>query len=154
MITPIDIFERVKELVAEEFPGEKIYEDLVPEGFERPSTMIALAGVTADVAAGCNAVEILTTLQLVTHVETDKYHHSHLAALHLRQMRLLKLLLPGYITVGDRAPKVRGKIDLAGGYDYDTVKVTFAHTLSREDFMNIPQLPLMEHLHINEEVIT
>ena len=39
-----------------------------------------------------------------------------------------------------------------GGYDYDTVTVTFRYTLDRTDVMNIAQLPVMEHLHTNEEV--
>lgn len=153
MITPSDIFDQLKKLVGEEFPGETIYEELVPKNFDRPSTLIVLESCTGDVAFGCNAVEIQATFSLTTYVPVDEYYHSHLAALHLRQMRILKLLLPGFIKVGERAPKVQGKIELDGGFDFDTIKVTYGYTLDRNDFMNIPQLPIMTQLHMNQEVM-
>ena len=93
---------------------------------------------------------------LTTFVEVDEYHHSHLRALHRRQMVLTGLFMPGYIRVKDpadpkgkgRAPKVTG-LKLAGGYDYDTVTVTFSLTLSRADFMEAETAPMMEHFNFN-----
>ena len=73
--------------------------------------------------------------------------------MHLRQMTLLGLFLPGFIKVGDRAPKVEN-IEMAGGYDYDTVTVTFGYTLNRQDFEAIAQRPTMEQLHLRTEVRT
>lgn len=154
MVTPNDIADRLEELVGEEFPGEPVYRELVPSDFQRPGTLIVQEKAEGSADFGCNLIEMTAAFTLTTYVPVDEYHHSHLAELHNRQMRLVKLLLPGYIRVGDRAPKVRGKVTMAGGYDYDTVTVTFAWTLDRGDFMNIPQQPLMEQLHLNEEVRT
>ena len=64
--------------------------------------------------------------------------------------------MPGYIRVKDpddphgkgRAPHVT-ELKLAGGYDYDTVTVTFSLTLSRADFMEAETAPMMEHFNFN-----
>lgn len=154
MITPNDIADRLEELVNDEFPGEEVYRNLVPTDFVRPSTLIVQETSTGKVDLGCNVIEMVATFTLTTFVTADEYHHSHLQELHLRQMRLVRLLLPGFIKVDDRAPKVRGEIKLGGGFDYDTVTVSFAYTLDRTDFLNIPQLPVMTQLHLNEEVRT
>lgn len=152
-ITPADIANRLEELVAGEFPGETIYRELVENNFSRPSTLIVQNRCVGDVEVASNIVELRPTFTLTTFVKVDPYHHSHLRELHLRQMRLVKLLLGGYIKVKDRAPKVH-RVDLDGGHDFDTVTVTFRYTLDRNDFLDIPQLPLMEQLHTTEEVKT
>ena len=152
-ITPSDIADTLETMVAAEFPGGKIYRELVETDFIRPCTLIVQKGCTGDVDVGSNIVELRPTFTLTTFVKVDPYHNSHLADLHLRQMRLVGLFLSGFIRVKDRAPKVCG-IEMGGGYDYDTVTVTFRYTLNRSDFMNIPQMPVMEQLHTNEEVET
>lgn len=153
MITPSDIADRLAELVAEQFPGEKIYRELVESDFDRPSTLIVQESCEVDMGYGSNVVKMRPTFTLTTYVEVDHYHHSHLEALHLRQLKLVGLLIPGYIKVKGRAPKVIG-VKLGGGYDFDTVTVTFSYTLDRNDFMDIPQLPMMGQLHLTEEVVT
>ena len=152
-ITPSDIADALETMVASEFPGETIYRELNEVDFVRPSTLIVQEGCTGEVDVGSNIVELRPTFTLNTFVQVDPYHNSHLADLHLRQMRLVGLLLSGFIRVKDRAPKVH-RVEMGGGYDYDTVSVTFRYTLDRNDFMNIPQLPTMEQLHTNEEVET
>lgn len=160
IITLNDILERLKKLVHEKFPGEDVYLNLCPEGFARPCTLIELVGCTGNVGYSCQTVELKPTVRLTTFVETDEYHHSHLADLHLRQMLLLELFLPGHIKVKDRAVKVGlgGQADeliqLDGGWDYDTVTVPLIFTLDRGDFEDIPQLPRMGELHIRQEVTT
>lgn len=151
MITPQDIADRLEELVREKFPDEPVYRELVPSDFTRPSTLIVQEGCVGNVGYGCSIVELRLTFTLTTYVPVDEYHHSHLAALHLRQMQLVGILMPGFIKVADRAPKVE-EMQLDGGYDFDTVQVTFSLTLDRNDFINIPQLPAMQQLHINKEV--
>lgn len=152
-ITPNDIADRLQGLVETAFPGEEIYRDLVEEGFSRPSTLIVYEGGSADPGYGSNIVEMQDRFTLTTFVKVDPYHNSHLAGLHIRQMKLVGLFVPGYIKVRDRAPKVVS-IERGGGYDYDTVTVTLSYALDRNDFLNIPQQPAMEQLHLNEEVKT
>lgn len=160
ILTPNDILERLKELVQEKFPGEDVHLNLCPQGFTRPCTLIELDGCTGNVGHGCQTVELRPTVKLTTFVEVDEYHHSHLAALHLRQMTLLGLFLPGYVRVKDRAVKVGagGREDelirLDGGWDYDTVTVPLVYTLDRNDFEDIPQLPEAGELQIRQEVET
>ena len=159
MITPNDILDELKELVREKFPGEEVYLNLAPTDFKRPSTLIELEGCKGSVGYGCSVIELRPVVRLTTFVPVDEYHHSHLKALHLRQMALLGLFLPGYIRVGDRAVKVameeaEDRIVLDGGWDFDTVTVPLVYTLDRSDFEEIRQLPLMEELHTRLEVKT
>ncbi len=148
MITPNDIMDRIAELVAEKFPWEDIHRELCPQGFTRPCTLIVQDECTCNVGFGPGIVELVPVFTLTTFVETDEYHHSHLAGMHQRQMALASLFLPGYLKVGDRAPKVTG-LKLAGGYDYDTVTVTFSYTLLRSEFEEAVTAPLMEHFQFN-----
>lgn len=150
MLIPNDIADRLEVLAAEKFPGEKIYRELLPQGYTRPCTLIVQEPWEVDAGFGTGQVWLRPVFTLTTFVEVDEYHHSHMAPIHLRQMTLLGLLLPGYIKAGGRAPKVE-KIKLAGGYDYGTVTVMFGYALSREDFMELEQAPLMSQLHLRTE---
>ena len=156
MVTPNDILDALEILVEEKFPGDPVYRDRTPSDFSRPSTLIVLEPFEGDANFGTGVVELRPVFTLTTFVEVDKYHHSHLAELHRRQMVLTGLFMPGYIREADpaapkgkgRAPKVTG-LKLAGGYDYDTVTVTFSLTLSRADFMEAETAPMMEHFNFN-----
>lgn len=161
ILTPNDILDQLKKLVQEKFPGEDVHLNLCPQGFSRPCTLIELDGCPGSVGYGCQTVELRPTVRLTTFVEVDEYHHSHLAELHLRQMVLLGLFLPGYIKVKDRAVKVAPGdqsdelIRLEGGLDFDTVTVPLTYTLDRSEFENIStQPPMMGELHIRQEVAT
>jgi hypothetical protein len=154
VLTPNDIAEELKRLVAEKFPGEDVHMELTPQGFKRPCTLIVQeAPWAADVGFSPGSLRLQPVFTLTTFVEADDYHHSHLAQLHRRQMTLLGLFLPGAIRVGDRAPHV-DKLTLGGGYDYDTVTVTLGYTVCCADFDTMEQAPRMERLHLNEEVTT
>lgn len=99
------------------------------------------------------AVELHLTYTIATYTPTDEYGHSDTEALHIRQMVLIGMLLPGYIKVKDRAPKV-GKVELDGGYDFDSVTVTFHIALDRSEFEEITQHSEMLTLHLRQEVTT
>lgn len=153
MVTPIDILDALKERIESLFPGESVYTDLVPNNFTRPCSQVILGDYKAEVAFGCSTVELRPTYALTTFVSTDAFHQCDQRVLNQRQMILLGMLLPGYIRVKDRAPKVV-HIKMTGDFDSNSVVVTFAYTLSREDFMNLPQLPEMGELQIRQEVQT
>ena len=153
MLTPNDIADRLDELVKEAFPGEEVHRELVPQGFRRPCNLIVQEPWKSEPGFGTGVIMLHPVYTLTTFVEVDEYYHTHLATMHLRQLKLLGLLLPGYVKVGDRAPKVES-IEMAGGYDYDTVTVTFGYTLDRQNFEKIKQWPNMEQLHMRMEVRT
>ena len=159
MVTPNDIMDELEALVEEKFPGEAIYRNLAPQGFTRPSNLIVLDQCEGDAQFGTGVVELRPQFTLTTFTEVDKHHHSHLAELHRRQMVLTGLFMPGYIRVKDpadpkgkgRAPKVTA-LKLAGGYDYDTVTITFSLTLNRADFLEAETAPMMEHFNFDTTV--
>lgn len=156
MITPNDIMDALEALVEEKFPGEALYRNLAPQGFERPSNLLVLDQCEGELGFSPGVVELRPQFTLTTFVPVDEYHHSHLAELHRRQMVLTGMFLPGYIRVKDpadpkgkgRAPKVTA-LKLAGGYDYDTVTVTFSLTLNRADFLAAESAPMMEYFDFN-----
>ena len=154
MLTPQTVMDRLEALIREAFPGEDVHQNLVPSGFSRPCTLIEMVECNGLATFSTGGIEMRVKLRLTTFVPVDEFRHSHMAALHGRQMRLLALLLPGYIRVEDRAVKVVDPVKLGGGFDFDTVDVLLAFHLSRKDFETIAQVPIMEHLQLETEVTT
>lgn len=154
MITNNDIADAIAALVEQAFPGEPVYRDFTPANFQRPSHLVELSGGRFFPNFGCGTVELRPQFTLTTFVKVDQYHQQDDMELTRRQMILLGLFLPGYIRVKDRAPKVLDGGELLNGLDYAGVTVPFSYTLSREDFMNLPQLPEMGKLQIRQEVQT
>lgn len=148
MITPQDIKDRLAELAAERFPGEALYTDQVPDKFTRPGNYLALVQCTGDAEMGSGVVELRPVFKLDTFAAVDAYGYCDQRELAQRQMALTGLLLPGYIRVGDRAPKVK-KLELQTGSDYARVTVTFSLTLDREDFQEAESAPPAERLAIS-----
>jgi hypothetical protein len=152
MLTPNDIADQLEALVREKFPDEPVYRELVPKGFQRPSTLIVQEPWQADAGFGPGIITMQPVFTLTTFVPVDEYHHSHLAPMHLRQVALAGLFLPGYIEMPDgRAPHVE-KLEMGGGYDFDTVTVTFQYNLNRKDFMELETAPLAERLRFRLEI--
>ena len=63
-------------------------------------------------------------------------------------MLLTAILMPGFIKVKDRAPKV-ARLELEGGEDFASVKVTFSYAVSREEFLELEEAPAMEEFAFN-----
>lgn len=145
MIAGNDIADRLEELVMELFPEDPVYRELCPNGFTRPCTLIVQDGCEVGVGYSPRLVELRPTFTLTAFVEVDEYHHSHLTELHRRQTALLGLFLPGYIKAAGRAPKV-DKLNLGGGYDYDTVTVRFSVIVDRMELMEQENAPSAEHI--------
>lgn len=152
MITPNDIADVIQTLVEKAFPGEPVYRDLTPVDFKRPSTLIVYSEGICRPNFACNVIEMMPVFSLIGFVPVNAYHQSHLADLNLRQHRLLSLFLPGYLRVGDRAPKVGNEIKLDGGYDFTSLDVPIIYTLDRNEFMDLPQYDEAAHIHIRTEV--
>lgn len=154
MITNNDIADAIAALVEKAFPGEPLYRDYTPTGFQRPSNLLELSGGKFFPNAACGSVEIRPQFTLTTFVETDPYHQQENPELTRRQMILLGLFLPGYVKVKDRAPHVLDEGELENGLDYAAVTATLSYTLSREEFMELQRAEDMGTLHIRQEVTT
>lgn len=149
MITNNDIMDAIAELVENRFPGEPVYRGFTPVDFQRPSTLLELAGGKVYPNFGCGTVELRPKFTLTTFVPVDAYHQGDTAQLCRWQMALLELFLPGYIRVGDRAPHVLDEAELDNGLDYAAVTVTLSYTLSREALMGEKrEAPLMENINL------
>ena len=125
MITNNDIADAIAALVEDKFPGETFYRGYAPANFQRPSTLLEQSGGKIFPNFGCGSVEVQPTL--------------------------LGLFLPGYVRVGDRAPHVLDEGELENGLDFASVTVTLSYTLSRQEFMELQQLPQMGGLNFEQE---
>ena len=154
MLTINDIADAIEELVKGAFPGEPVYRDYTPTGFQRPSTLVEASGGKYYPNFGCGSVELRPQFTLTTFAEVDAYHQQENPELTRRQMLLMGLFLPGYIKVKDRAPHVLDEMELENDLDAASIIVPFSYTLDRQDFMELQQQPDMLELHIRQEVNT
>lgn len=154
MLTNNDIAEAIATLVEKAFPGELLYREYTPVDFQRPSNLVEISGGKFYPNFGCGSVELRPRVTLTTFTKTDPYHRQESPELTRRQMTLLGLFLPGYIRVGDRAPHVLDEGVMENGLDFAAITVTLSYTLSREEFLELPQLPDMGTLHLRQEVIS
>lgn len=154
MITNNDIAGAIAGLVEKAFPGEPVYRDYTPTGFQRPSNLVELSGGKFYPNFGCGQVELRPQFTLTTFVEVDPYHQQNDMELTRRQMKLLGLFLPGYVKVKDRAPHVLDEGEMENGLDFAALTVTLSYVLDRQEFMEIQQLPDMLELHLRQEVNT
>lgn len=154
MITNNDIKNAVAALVEKAFPGEKLYRDFTPSGFERPSNLVEISGGKVCPNFSCGSVELRPKITLTTFVEVDPYHQQNDDELTRRQMALLGLFLPGYVRVGDRAPHVLDEGEMENGLDFAAITVTLSYILDRSEFMELQQAEDMAELHIRQEVTT
>lgn len=152
-ILPADVTEAVVERLKEAFPGETVYTDLVPRDFERPSSMVELAGVSLDpLSFGLSGVDLLYKVKITTFSTVDEVHASHLPVLDLRAMLVLGAFAAGYVQVKDRAPKVRSMEADTSFFDCVPVTLTLALTLDRADFVGPELYELMQNLEMQVRV--
>lgn len=154
MITNNDIADAIAGLVEKAFPGEPVYRDYAPTGFQRPSNLVEISGGKFYPNFGCGQVELRPQFTLTTFAEVDSYHQSDDMELIRRQMKLMGLFLPGYVKVKDRAPHVLDEGEMENGLDLAALTVTLSYVLDRQEFMEIQQLPDMLELHLRQEVNT
>jgi hypothetical protein len=144
MLTPDDITAAVSTAVGKLFPGETVYENLVPRDFTRPCNLAELTGITlGEIAPG--GVELRFTYRITDYVKVDERHNSHFALLDLRTMMIVGLFAKGYLKTGGRALKVRS-CTTSHNCDYTETLVVLSLSYSRTNFDPAAVLPLMEQL--------
>lgn len=147
MLTPNEITTAVSAAVGMLFPGEKVYENLVPREFKRPSNLVELRGIALEELSP-GGVKLRYTYKITDFVEVDARHNSHFAALDLRTMLLVGLFAKGYLKADDRALKV---VSCATEHncDYTETVVGLSLNYGRAEFDPAAILPLMQQLDLN-----
>lgn len=116
MTDSLQIMDAVSGLAAEGIPElERIYIDLVPTDFLRPSLLIQPVTQTRESAA-VNLVRVTEYFTLTVFDTTDDYSQSDTRNLLELQQKLLNLFRSGRIAVGDRNIAVTAS---TGGRDWD-----------------------------------
>lgn len=160
MISPADFSDSIEGLLKKRFPGEKIYRDLVPEDFARPSHEIECKTFSA-VDAGGQEIDVTVTMLINTFVTVDAYHNSQFDALYRRAMAIMGLFAGKYITVSDsdtgekRAPKVNASACPITGKDYAQVTLTFTLRMDASDFEfeePSPAAPIMQDYKLSQSI--
>lgn len=147
MLTPTEITAALKRAAEALFPGEQVYENLVPRNFTRPSNLVELTGIALGEGSP-GGVELLYTYRITDFVEVDERHNSQLGALDLRTMLLVGMLAKGYLQVGNRALKVRSCVT-EHGCDYTETVVKLSLNYGRAELGPVELLPLMRQLDLN-----
>ena len=147
MILPQDIMDKLAELIKTQFPGEPVYAKRIPDDFERPSTYIELVSSKGNFGFGPSAVEIMPVIKVTIFSKVDDYRNSDPQELHDRLMTIIGVLIPGYIKVGTRAPKIQD-MTFAVGLDYAVLTTSWHYALDRSEFLRKEQVPPAEHLNL------
>lgn len=147
MLTPQNIMDRLTELIKDQFPGEAVYAERVPDNFARPSTYVELVSSRGNFGFGPSAVEIMPVIKVTIFSKVDDYRNSDPHELHDRLMTIIGVLIPGYIKVGARAPKIQD-VTFEVGLDYAVLTTSWRYALDRSEFIRKEQVPPAEHLNL------
>ena len=152
-ITPEMMMDAVAGQVEAAFPGEKLYRNLAPMGFERPSNMVELTAIKLDsLGLGRGTVELQYQYKITTFCVVDEVHDSHLPTLDLRAMTAVAAFAQGYVKVAERAPKVTACSANTGFNDFAEVLLTLSLNVDRSEFCPEEIWPIMEKLMVSLKV--
>lgn len=148
MLTIKQVLDAVAAVVAAVFPGEPVQADMVPVEFERPSSWIEMTDSSMETESkfSVSRTMIVTVTRFCT---VDDYHNSQTERLANDLMLLQTALAQGTLAVGDRYLDI-GRVSGKYGADYAQLSIPLSW-LDDNDF-NLPELPVIEHYEINEEV--
>ena len=149
-----DILQAVEACIQARYPGEPVYRDSLPKGFERPSFALeCVKEEQADVNIGL--VRRSATVSVLCFVEVDAYGDSSREALNQRQEGILAIFGRGALAVGDRSIAVSARKG-EGDPTMAAVSAVFAWTDARPGYKDpeaqTPETggaPLMEHYSIS-----
>ncbi|MEA4934872.1 MAG: hypothetical protein VB071_15015 [Lawsonibacter sp.] len=147
IIKPTQILDAVREQLQAVFPGETVYDSMLPQDFVRPASMVALTGMELDaLGAGVGAVTLRFHLKITTYCVLDVVKNSNQPTLNLRCMSILGAFAAGYIKTEGRAPKLTAcTVNTDGLYDCAEVKMTFSLSMDRSEFSTRESVPMMRN---------
>lgn len=115
MVKINDIFDSINKLIISPFPTDTVYPQSCPKDFDRPSFLIEYIKTTK-IDINRTTVEKTAYFTITRFVEKDEYYRSNRLLLAEHQETIVDLFNIGYVTVGDRAIKVKSS---TGGIDVD-----------------------------------
>lgn len=126
---------------------KKIYIDLVPQNYERPSILIELVTSKRD---DVNALTVRETdfFTMTIYDEVGERYESSSRRLMELQQRTLDIFRAGYLRVDGRAPLVKAS---GGGRDFDRAYVDVQITYTEQRLPDAAPLPLMEQIETKIE---
>lgn len=153
-----EVLQAVKAAIGRIYPGERVYVDELPEGFQRPS--FALECQKDEwTDAGIGLVRREMTLRITCFVPVNAYSDSSRETLNARQDAVMGLFGAGALHVGDRALKVRLSQGM-GTPDFAEVKAVLSWYDTRPGYVDAEAepgegglgTPMMEQFAINSNV--
>lgn len=148
MLTPKEIVDAVAGLLEERFPGDPVYRNITPIGFQRPSSLVTYT-TQRMTDASYNAVEIEAGVSLVVFVAVDEYHNSHMDELVRRMSAAQELFAVEGLRVGDRVLHVTGNAGIPN-FDYAEIAITLRYQDDRPT--QGQDWPLIEEVSINTTI--
>ena len=149
MIKLNDIMTGINIVLVEAHPKYKVYPQRCPKDFKRPSFLLEyVKTIPKDVNRSTVEKTVYFTITCFTYI--DEYYRSKADDLSEIQEDVMQLLSAGYITVGDRAIKVKGS---TGGIDSDRayIDLQFEFFDNRTDAMDTT--PLVASVNTNLEEV-
>ena len=140
--------ETTEELLQERFPQHKAYRNLVRQGFQRPSFLVA-AGRQTMADATARTVERTAQVTVTLFAAVDDYHDSQAEALAGQLSSAMELFSVGAIQAGDRYLDV-GTVSGTVGWDFAELTIPLSWQDDRE--LNEPDYAPVEHIDLVVEV--
>ena len=109
-----------KALLEERFPGDEVYTNLTPNGFQRPSFLIELGEIHM-VDASEDMLRVTMPLVVTAFVAVDSYHNSDMEELLTRMAAVQELFAISGLQIQDRVLHVVGN---KAEYNWDFAEVT------------------------------
>ena len=148
MVTIKAILDSVEELLQERFPQHKAYRNLVRQGFQRPSFLVA-AGRQTMADATARTVERTAQVTVTLFAAVDDYHDSQIDALATQLAGAMELFSCRAIQVGDRYLDVG---DVAGEVGYDYAECTVPLSWQDDRDLSEPEHEPVKYVDLAVEV--
>lgn len=148
MLTIKQILDAVAKVVEEVFQDETIYFDVAPVEFERPSSLVEMTGMTME-AESPFAVSRTMIVSVTRFCAVDDYHNSQTERLAQDLTVLQTAFAQGTLAVDDRYLDI-GRV--SGKYEGDFAVLQIPLSWLDDNDARLPELPVIEHYQINEEV--
>lgn len=106
MVRQADIVTAINTLLVKAYPGFTVYTQSCPKDFKRPSFLIEIIK-SSQVDLCRTSIEKTVYFKITCFAQVDQYYRSDPEELAGIQQRVLELFGQGYVTVGERALKVK-----------------------------------------------